>query len=387
MRNCPICRSGDKEPIHRQPFVFPGLTDPTHYDVVHCRACGFIYAENPPPPLQNDYYSEATHHLHTVLPYGLSAIHTRFFEFISTHLPSIHDEGFSILNVGSAMGHFLAQFKRAGVQRVTGLDPSPVARSQAQQQYGINVHTGTIDHFRHEHPFGLITLCGVLEHLHDLHIAVERIDALLETGGHVFIAVPDAGCFGLQPPTEPFLEFAAEHIDFFTRDTLAALFTQHGFQIVACETQRNDFYNNHYLLALFRRTSDTAAALTYDVTGRTSVLDYIEHSRSVLARTAMQIAELVARQDSLVVWGAGSLTMRLCATTSLVETNLIAFIDRNPQLQGKKILGVPITTPAALSSLPARTVLIASTTYADEIERTLKDELHWPGRVIKINSE
>ncbi len=285
------------------------------------------------------------------------------------------------------MGHFLAHFKRAGIQRVTGLDPNPMARFQALQQYGINVHTGTIDHFRHEHPFRLITLCGVLEHLHDLHIAVERIDALLETGGYVFIAVPDAGCFGLEPPAEPFLEFAAEHIDFFTRNTLAALFAQHGFQMVACETQHNDFYNNHYLLALFRRTSDTAAVLTYDAIGRTSVLSYIEHSKAVLAQTEIQIAELVVRQDPLVVWGAGSLTMRLCATTALMETNLLAFIDRNPQLQGKKIIGVPITTPSALSSLPAHTVLIASTTYTDEIEKTLRDELHWSGQIVKITSK
>jgi len=303
MRNCPICRSGDKESLHRQPFVFPGLTDPTHYDVVHCRSCGFIYAENPPPPLQNDYYSEAMHHLHTALPCGLSAIHARFFAFIAMHLPLIHDESFSMLDVGSAMGHFLAQFKRAGIQRITGLDPCPAARTLAQRYYGIDVRTGAIDHFTHEHPFSLITLCGVLEHLHDLHIAVERIDALLESGGHVFIAVPDAGSFGQEPPAEPFLEFAAEHIDFFTRDTLAGLFTQHGFKMVACETQHNDFYNNRYLVALFRRTSGTAAAPAYDAAGRTNVLRYIEHSQTMLAQTATQIAELAARQEPLVVWG------------------------------------------------------------------------------------
>jgi len=303
VRNCPICHSLDKTPLHRQSFVFPGLADPTHYDVVHCRSCGFIYAENPPPLLQQDYYTEAIHHLHTSLPYGLSLIHARFFDFISRNLPSLHDEDFTLFDVGSAMGHFLSHFKNSGIHQIIGLDPNPAARYLAAKHYGIDVRTGSIDHFEHEQVFSLITLCGVLEHLYDLHTTVSRIDALLETGGHVFIAVPDAGSFGQQPPTEPFLEFAAEHIDFFTRETLSELFRRHGFEMVACETQHNDFYNNHYLLALFRRTSDIAAAPTYDATGRISVSRYIEQSKAVLAQTETQIAELVAGQVPLVVWG------------------------------------------------------------------------------------
>jgi len=159
-----------------------------------------------------------------------------FSIFISRNLPSLHDEDFTLFDVGSAMGHFLSHFKNSGIHQIIGLDPNPAARYLAAKHYGIDVRTGSIDHFEHEQVFSLITLCGVLEHLYDLHTTVSRIDALLETGGHVFIAVPDAGSFGQQPPTEPFLEFAAEHIDFFTRETLSELFRRHGFEMVACET-------------------------------------------------------------------------------------------------------------------------------------------------------
>lgn len=384
MPNCPICRSDDKEQLHRQLFVFPGLADPTHYDVVHCRSCGFIFADNQPSLLQDEYYSEAVHHLHTALPDGLAAIHTSFFQFIARHLPPIHDEGFSILDVGSAMGHFLAQFKGAGIQRIMGLDPSPAARSLAQQHYGIDVRTGTIDHFTHEHPFSLITLCGVLEHLHDLHSAIAHIDTLLETDGHVFIAVPDAGKFGMQTPAEPFLEFATEHINFFTRDTLAALFAQRDLQMIACETQYNDFYRNHYLLALFRRGADTAIVPTYDPAGRSSVLRYIDYSKSALAKTAAQISELADRQEPLVVWGAGSLSTRLCTSTALAKTNLLAFVDRNPQLQGKHLLNIPIHPPSYLLSISECNILIASTTYSNEIENYLVQGIRWSGKIFKI---
>jgi len=87
VRNCPNLPLPRQDPLHRQSFVFPGLADPTHYDVVHCRSCGFIYAENPPPLLQQDYYTEAIHHLHTSLPYGLSLIHARFFDFYFKESP------------------------------------------------------------------------------------------------------------------------------------------------------------------------------------------------------------------------------------------------------------------------------------------------------------
>ena len=385
MPNCPVCRSDDKEGLHRQLFVFPELAAPTHYDVAHCRSCGFVFAENLPAQIQHEYYSEAVHHLHTALPDGLAAIHARFFEFIAARLPSIHDEGVSVLDVGSAMGHFLARFKAAGIRQITGLDPNPQARTLARQHYGIDVRTGTIDHFTHERPFGLITLCGVLEHIDDLHRGLTRIGALLDTGGHVFIAVPDAGSFGLQTPAEPFLEFAAEHIRFFTRNTLENLFAQHGFEMLACQSQRNTFYGNSYLLALFGRTgAATARSSAYDPAGRASILRYIDSSTAALARTASLIAELAAGQQPLVVWGAGSLSARLCATTALMKTNLLAFIDRNPQLQGKRLLGVPIQPPSHLSSITGCSVLIASTTYADEIENFLLSEMRWPGRILKI---
>jgi len=76
--------------------------------------------------------------------------------------------------------------------------------------------------------------------------------------------------------------------------------------------------------------------------------------------------------------------MRLCATTQLPQANLLAFIDRNPQLNGKKILGVPVLKPSCLPSVPANTVLIASTTYAEEIKQILQNELRWTGRIKKI---
>lgn len=290
-----------------------------------------------------------------------------------------------MLDVGSAMGHFLAQFKRAGIQRITGLDPSPAARRLAQQHYGIDVRTGTIDNFTLEHPSSLITLCGVLEHLDDLHHSLTRIGELLSADGYVFIAVPDAASFGTQAPTEPFLEFAAEHIRFFTSGTLEILFTQHGFEMLACQSEHNEFYGNSYLLALFRRASPPVAnSKSYDPTGRNSILRYIDSSTAALAHTTALIAELSVQQEPLVVWGAGSLSARLCATTALMQTNLLAFIDRNPQLQGKHFLGVPIHPPTYLSSITECAVLIASTTYADEIENSLLNEIHWPGRILKI---
>jgi SAM-dependent methyltransferase len=388
MRPCEICNSSDLEPIHRQHFLFPGQDAPVHYDVVACRHCGFAFASDiPDQSTLNRFYQAAEHHLHTRLPPGLARIHREFFEFIREHAVPALSPATRVLDIGAGMGHFLSHFRQAGLQRLLGIEPSAAAARLGKEAYGLEIRNETIDTLALPEPFDLVSLCGVLEHIADLKASLEKIGALVDEGGHLFLAVPDAATFGAAPPVEAFLEFALEHINFFTATSLDTLLRQAGFTAVRVESRHNDFYGNRYLFALYRKTAAQEATVPQpDTEAAASLRAYVELSRQRLSPIADTIAQLVDGGEPLIVWGAGSLTSRLICDTRLGEANIRFIVDRNAGLHGQKLLRFPIVAPDAVRSSPDTTVLIASTTYASEISATLTGDYGWHGRIITLDT-
>ncbi|WP_426811045.1 class I SAM-dependent methyltransferase [Pseudomonas sp. WOUb67] len=383
MRPCDICSGTRLEQLHRQHFLFPGLPQPVHYDVVACRNCGFAYASDIPDQSALDqFYQNVEHHLHTDLPPGLARIHGDFFHFVQQHADLASDA--RVLDIGSGMGHFLAHFQQAGFQRLLGMEPSPAAAELARKIYGLEIRSATVDVFDTDERFQLISLCGVLEHIADLRNSMEKITALLADDGYLFLAVPDAEAFGKTPPAEPFLEFALEHINFFSAASLDNLLAASGFEKVTVISQHNDFYDNHYLLALYRKTTEAEKRFTVDGVAADSLRSYVELSRQVLRPVEELAAQLEASGEPLVIWGAGSLTSRLLCDTRLNKANICSIVDRNKNLQGKSLLGVTIADPDDLTRHPGATVFIASTTYAAEIRETLIQQYGWSGRILSL---
>lgn len=385
MRQCQVCGSGNKEFVHRQAFARPQDDTQTHYDVVVCKDCGFAFADDiPSQAAQDEYYAESAHHAHAQqLPAGLAKIHREFFDFISAHVPLTPAAG--ILDVGSSMGHFLNIFRLEGFTDIQGLDPSPGVDRLAHEAYGLRVFQTPLGDFPAVRRFDLITLCGVLEHIVEAKDWMQQVLRLLSPGGHVFIAVPDAARFGDKPPREPFLEFAHEHINFFTPQSLRSLLLPLGFSLVCEESRWNDFYGNHYLLALFRfdESPVPAAKLSFDDSGPASLRRYVAQSNARQEAIEAVVAPLVQNQTPIAVWGTGALASRLCATTSLRKARIVTFLDSNPQMHGRSFLNRPIQSPASLKSSGAEAVLIASYVYADEIRRILED-MCWRGQIVVL---
>ena len=382
-RLCEICASGYLDLIHRQRFLFPAQARALHYDVVACQACGFAFASDiPDQAMLNSFYQEAEHHLHQEVPAGLSRIHDDFFAFVQKHVPL--PESLRMLDIGSGMGHFLSRFKAVGVVELLGIEPSPAAARLGREIYGIEIRTETLDTLAVGRSFGLVSLCGVLEHIADLERSAGQIADLVEEGGYLFIAVPDVLSFGAAPPAEAFLEFALEHINFFSATSLDNLLSGAGFEKVEVISQHNDFYDNHYLLAVYRKTSSRMEAPNIDRASASSLRRYVAFSKEKLAYVEVLARQLEESGEPVVIWGAGALTSRLLCDTRLAQVNLRAVIDRNKNLQGKSLLGVAISASESVVQHAGATVFIASTTYGEEINQTLLNEYGWTGRIISL---
>lgn len=100
-----------------------------------------------------------------------------------------HAKGGRLLDVGAGIGQFL-HFARAHFE-VQGTEISPTARAIAKSRYGIELCQGTLDDFRADRPFDVITLFHVLEHVPFPGRTLAKARRLIRTGGIVVLAVPN----------------------------------------------------------------------------------------------------------------------------------------------------------------------------------------------------
>lgn len=386
-RACDVCGGSDVERLHTQPFLVPG--EPlTHYDVVACRTCGFAFATNIPSREDYEAYYSAnlryTYEGSRNVSEGLVAIHQDSFEFVHGLLgrrEGVPATGQHVLDVGCSTGHLLSFFRRAGYERLLGLDPAPECRALAERLYKVHVITGSLSGFCAETPFDVVLLSSVLEHLPDPRAALDRVASLVAQDGLLFVQVPDAARFGVEM-REPFLEFSIEHINYFTRESLEGLMARAGFVAVEVRPDVLRYNGTAYpaLTSAWRRAASSAAPARSDID---SLRTYVTRSRELLTRVDRALRPLAESREEVVVWGAGSLAARLLATTAMGELNIVGVVDSNPSLHTQQLLGLPIAPPASLRGRRV-TVLVASVVWGQAIVKTL-EEFGYEGRIVSLS--
>ena len=388
-RACEVCGGRSVTSLHEQAFALPG-GETLRYRVVACDGCGFVFADGIPSPEEYQRYyagnQRYTYEGSKNVPRGLRQTHEGIFRAVDSFLRARAGGGdrlgLTVLDMGCATGHLLSFFKENGYRHLTGVDPAPECREIASRLYGIDVETSPLQEYRRT-GWGLVVLSSVLEHLPDLARSVRHIAGLVAPGGRVAVQVPDAASFGVNL-REPFLEFSLEHINYFTRGSLRNVMEPAGFaerhhQVDLLDNQGTTF---PALTTVWERTG-VAGRVTADPVGREAVTRYVARSRLVQATLEERIDQLVSRGEDLAIWGAGSLTARLLATTRLGQARIRAVVDANPSLHGRSLAGVPISPPDSLrgQTLP---VLVASYVYMDEIRSALETDLRYGGPIVTL---
>ena len=96
-----------------------------------------------------------------------------------------------------------------------------------------------------------------------------------------------------------------------------------------------------------------------------------------------QIDELVRSQEPLLVWGTGTLTRRLLATTPLAQANIVAFIDSSAPAAERRCAGREIVAPQRLAGR-TESILICSKAFETEIYRTIREQLRLPNPIVTL---
>jgi len=95
----------------------------------------------------------------------------------------------TLLDVGTGIGQFL-HFARRYFE-VSGTEISTSGIEIARRKYGLTILNGTLENLAFDMKFDVITLYHVLEHVPDPSSTIRRCRDLLNSGGFLFIAVPN----------------------------------------------------------------------------------------------------------------------------------------------------------------------------------------------------
>jgi predicted SAM-dependent methyltransferase len=235
-------------------------------------------------------------------------------------------------------------------------------------------------------PFDFIILVAVLEHIQDLGGALQKLHNLLSPAGKLYIEVPDATKFTFSPDA-PFQEFSIEHINFFSPLSLANIMGAHGFEEVFSTQASYDQTDTHtgYAIRMVFQKSNVNHKFTpiQDHAAETGLKNYIEASQKVEGRIHKTINELVDGQQPLIVWGVGTHTQRLLATSRLANAKIIAFVDSNPNYQGKQLNNVPIIHPERLIGT-SNPILVSSRIFQSEIVHQIQFELKLKSNIFTL---
>jgi SAM-dependent methyltransferase len=211
-------------------------------DIVRCERCGHMQLERmPSDALLSDAYAEAASEDYVGEEAGQRATARATLARIERWV-----EPGRLLDLGCWVGFLLAEARERGWDGL-GVEPSEFASAYARDRLGLDVVTAELDRVELEPGFRAVFLGDVIEHLPDPGAALERIAGLLEPGGVVALALPDAGSRVAQVMGARWWSVIPTHVQYFTRASIATLLRDRGLEPLVVATAPKAFTVRYYL--------------------------------------------------------------------------------------------------------------------------------------------
>lgn len=136
-----------------------------------------------------------------------------------------------LLDVGSGFGFLLDVARRRGWD-ATGLEPLPASAAYARATFGVPVICDVLrdDTFAPQ-SFDVITAFQVFEHLPYPAADLGRLHRFLRPDGLILVEVPNIATWAVTLLRARHRHFVPDHLNFFSAQTLGALYRQAGIEI------------------------------------------------------------------------------------------------------------------------------------------------------------
>lgn len=249
LKNCPVCNHDKLNP-------FLSCIDYTvsreTFKIVQCASCGFRFTNPRPEEKEIGKYYQAEEYIsHSDTRKGLV---NKLYQIVRNHtikekvklinrlIPNSQPQAPSLLDIGCGTGEFLNACKKDGWE-ITGIEPSEIARKNAENKYGITPFVPERLFEISEKKLNVITLWHVLEHVYQLDKTIEQISRILADDGILIVALPNCDSFDARKYKECWAAWdLPRHIFHFTKKDIETLFKKYNFRIIEVLPMKFDSY-------------------------------------------------------------------------------------------------------------------------------------------------
>lgn len=258
---------------------------------------------------------------------------------------------------GSLLNYAAKEFSNA-----IGIEPSqPFA--EIARTTGHTVISGyvTSENLLLDEKFDAFASRQVFEHLPDPLDCLIGIKKMLKPGAVGLIEVPN-GYRAFRDGR--FFEFFPDHVNYFSVNSLVALATSAGLNVISCI----ESFGGDYLELWVR----------YDVAHH-RWLDAIQRERSkALGFLLETLRRFASSKKKIGIWGCGAKTLTILSQESLEFSNLIqCAIDSDPNKQGRFIpnTSIPIVSVDEAKKYNLDVICVLALSYRQEIASMIREKL------------
>jgi SAM-dependent methyltransferase len=277
----------------------------------------------------------------------------------------------SLIEVGCGDGSFLKHATRH-LARVVGVEPSQRFADEALQN-GFEVIVGFVgaDATLTDERFDSFASRQVFEHLPDPLDVLTGVRRMLNPGAIGLIEVPN-GYRALR--LKRFFEFFPDHVNYYSVNSLVALASAAGLNVISCE----ESFGGDYLELWLRNEPDIAARAQ----------EIAAHREQVVSALTEKVKAVAASGQSNMIWGCGAKTLSvLSAASPEVFQHIAGIIDSDPHKHGRFVpnSSIEIMSPPQAAALKPDVVFVLALSYREEIAESARQTLPSCRRIYSLD--
>ncbi|MEK6805822.1 MAG: class I SAM-dependent methyltransferase [Pseudomonadota bacterium] len=313
--------------------------------VYECDACGLVQLSG--SPVQYSGLTSVSASSDALLQFRRAQLRQFASEFGLAQRP--------VVEIGCGDGHGLAILHELGA-RPFGVDTSAGAiKASHARGFPAQLETVNTGSQLNGAPFSGCVALHVLEHVPDIRTFLCAVRANLTSDAAVLIEVPALEQLIAQ---KRHIEFFADHLNYFSRNTLSRALELTGFEVLRIE---QTWFDEH-----LTATARVRAGLDWQPLRRAR--------DDLMGSFARLISDVGAQGGRFAIWGASAQAVTLMAELGPDLARQIAFvIDSSPAKQGRRMSGseVEVVAPTPERLAGVSYVLITATRFEKEIRETL----------------
>ncbi len=329
---------------------------PITLNIFQCKKCGLVQLNNRPV----SYFKEVI----TAATLSLDARKSRL-KLISNFINQNKLVNKKAIEIGCARGDVLEIINEAGMKSY-GLEYSSNSVSHGKS-LGRNITKSFIGDSKKikNGPFQAFFCFNFFEHMPDPQLFIKTVYNNLSDKGVGLITVPNLDYL---IKTKSFYEFVADHLSYFTTDTLKFAFESNKFNVLECFLINND---NDILIKVQKNPNKKIKKVKK--IKKINIYNKFQSVKILINKLKFIIKKYKKNNKKIAIWGAGHRTLALLALSKAHQVDLIIDSAKFKQGRYSPILHTKILGPEELikSKIDLLMIMLPGI-YPDEVIKSVK---------------